>query len=138
VFDHVFPELLQDAIQGFLDAVTCLGDRPLDFRVTKVKATLRRLREDYRESPARFTTQNIADLQKAVAALELLSPIETIDCPSCFGGGTQRWMVSYKHPCNRCGGAGRVEKTLEAVKENERTWGKAEFPERRKAPEEAF
>jgi hypothetical protein len=49
--------------------------------------------------------------------------VELITCPVCNGGGTQRWMVSYRHKCNRCGGWGRVAKTPDVVRETEYIWG---------------
>jgi len=73
----------------------------------------------------RLRLGNRPKVRQEVADCERLLPkawVDLVTCPTCHGGGTERWMVSYKHACNRCGGYGKVARTSEAVRENEWTW----------------
>jgi hypothetical protein len=56
----------------------------------------------YRRNATRFTPAILQQIQSHKNMLPL--GVKAIDCPACFGSGTQRWMKSYKHKCNRCGG----------------------------------
>jgi hypothetical protein len=84
-------------------------------------ACLKRLRRLYKKSPRVFTTRVLKAINDQKRLLR--RPVDLVECPTCHGGGTQRWMASYKHTCNRCGGWKRVEKTEEAMRENKWTWG---------------
>jgi hypothetical protein len=107
-------------MKRFLRAAEASNDFP--GAVAWARGYLKRLRALYRANPKKFSSRTIDTINEHQRHLPKW--VDLITCPVCQGMQTQRWMISYKHTCNRCGGWGRVEKTPEAVKENEWIWGR--------------
>ena len=73
------------------------------------------LRAMYRKNPKKFAAGAVNEINRLK---HMLKWIALVKCPSYHGMGTQRWMASDKHECNRCGGWRWVEEIEETVREN--------------------
>jgi hypothetical protein len=97
------------AVLTALDSsIDLIAENPLDFHIERIKSRLRRLGR-YAEKLTDFETSAQETQRRSILSrVEQMVAIHTIECPSCYGAGTRRWMVSYKEKCAECGGAGRV------------------------------
>ena len=89
-------------------AVDLIAENPLDFHIERIKQRLRRLARYAGKLTDSETSTQEAQRRSILSRVEQMETIKTIECRSCYGAGTRRWMVSRKEKCAECGGAGRV------------------------------